>query len=111
MSETVDTSRERVELRADRIERYAEQRKAEAGNWAPGSALYSEVLAHAALIAGDAATLRALLAERDRLAAAVAEARREGMLEAALLAENGEGLSHLGICGSIRSAAEEPRDA
>lgn len=66
--------REEVARRAARIERYAEQRRAEAGNWAPGSTLHADVLAHAEAIAGDAAALRelaaanaALVKERDAL--------------------------------------------
>jgi hypothetical protein len=62
---TIDTTTEAVERLAARIDRYAEQRRAEALNWADGSALANEVLAHAETIAGDAATLRALAAERD----------------------------------------------
>lgn len=75
MSE-VDTSAEAVERRATRIERYAKQRRSEAGNWARGSSLHTEVLAHAETIAGDAATLRALLAERDRLSEENARLRK-----------------------------------
>jgi hypothetical protein len=65
----VDISAEAVDLRATRIERYAEQRRDQATTWPPGSALNVEVLAHAATIAGDAAALRALAAERDELRA------------------------------------------
>ncbi len=68
----VDISAEAVERRATRIERYAEQRRSEAGNWARGSSLHTEVLAHAETIAGDAATLRAL-----RAALTQAEAERD----------------------------------